>query len=48
MLLLLGSKYSKVGDGPRCGFIDLQKAYDSVNRNKLCDELGKMGIKGKI
>ena len=48
MLSLLGSKYSKVGDGLRCGFIDLQKAYDSVNRDKLWDKLGKMGIKGKL
>ena len=31
MLSLLGSKYSKIGDGLRCGFIDLQKANDSVN-----------------
>ena len=48
MLMLLGSKYSKVGDGLRCGFMDLQKAYDSVNRDNLWDKLGKMGIKGKL
>ena len=48
MLTLLGSKYSKVGDGLRCGFIDLQKAYDSVNRDKLWDKLRKLGIKGKL
>ena len=48
MLTLLGSKYSKVEDGLRCGFIDLQKAYDSVNRDKLWDKLRKMGIKGKL
>ena len=48
MLSLLGSKHSKVGDGLRCGFIDLQKAYDAVNRDKYWGKLGKMKIKGKL
>ena len=30
MLTLLGSKYSKVGDGLRCGFIDLQKQCSNL------------------
>ena len=38
MLSLLRLKYSEIGDGLRCGFIDLQKAYDPVN-NGGCGKL---------
>ena len=48
MNALINNKLKKEGGKLYVAFIDLKKAFDTVDRGLLFEKINKLGIKGRI